>query len=99
MLERPYFPIKAVLLYGVCIILGQRYMKNRPSWNWRKALGHWNLFLSFFSWIGTIRTVPNLYHYLMYAPLRESFCGVPEITYGSGSTGLWVQLFILSKFP
>jgi hypothetical protein len=35
----------------------------------------------------------------MHYSWKENFCMDPESSYGSGSTGLWVQLFILSKFP
>lgn len=59
----------------------------------------WNLCLSLFSWIGAIRTFPQLIHNLTTFPLRDAFCENPQITHGCGSTGLWVQLFILSKIP
>merc|ERR1719223_1257804 len=31
--------------------------------------------------------------------LRDNLCVYPQISYGSGSSGLWLQLFVLSKFP
>ena len=57
------------------------------------------MFLSTFSWIGLIRTFPQLVHNLKTYSIEEVFCNDPESAFGSGSTGLWVQLFILSKFP
>jgi len=92
-------PILACVLYGVFIVLGKKYFQNRPALKWRKALAFWNLFLSVFSWIGMFRTLPQLLHNLSHLSLRDNFCTNPEITYGSGSTGLWIQLFVLSKFP
>merc|ERR1712157_61648 len=85
--------------YGVLIWSGQSYFKNRDRLNWRYTLAAWNLFLCVFSTIGAIRTVPNLFHNMLYLSANENVCGDPRANYGSGSTGLWVQLFILSKFP
>ena len=59
----------------------------------------WNLGLSLFSWMGMFRTLPQLLHNLTTMSIRDNLCLDPTETYGSGSTGLWVQLFILSKFP
>merc|ERR1712232_751376 len=69
------------------------------SWKCRKILAFWNLCLSVFSCIGALRTGPQLFHNLMTISFRDNLCMEPQITYGSGSSGLWVQLFILSKFP
>ena len=91
-------PVVVVLSYGLLIVLGQEAMRNRPAWNWRRAMAVWNLSLSLFSWIGTIRTAPQLVHNLSTMSFRDNLCLDPSTTYGSGSTGLWVQLFILSKF-
>lgn len=99
MRERPFIPLMTVALYGILIIAGTKYMKNREAWKWRKILAAWNLFLSVFSWIGAFRTFPTLIYNLYSMPLRDSFCKDPVITHGSGSTGLWVCLFILSKIP
>lgn len=99
MRNHPMIPIVAVILYGVFIILGKQYFYNRPAWNWRSAMALWNLSLSVFSWVGMARTLPQLVHNLTHLSVRDNLCEDPRITYGSGSSGLWVQLFILSKFP
>jgi hypothetical protein len=99
MRDRPIIPIVGVVAYGVLICLGQYWMKDKESLKWRTTLTVWNLFLSAFSAIGMLRTAPQLVHNLMTLSLRDNLCTDPRITYGSGSTGLWVQLFILSKFP
>lgn len=99
MKEHPNVPIIAVLLYGILIVVGQLYMKERESWGWRKTMAFWNLGLSLFSWLGMARTLPQLMHNLATMSLRDNLCEDPRISYGSGSAGLWVQLFILSKFP
>ena len=92
-------PIAAVVLYAVAILAGKSYFASRDRWNWRYSLAAWNLALSLFSWVGMIRTLPALLHMLLTMSLKDTMCRDPKVSYGSGSTGLWVQLFILSKFP
>ncbi|KAL7460718.1 hypothetical protein ACHAXS_001161 [Conticribra weissflogii] len=99
MQDRPTIPIVACLLYVLLIVAGRAHMKNNPAWSWRKILAFWNFGLSLFSWIGAFRTAPQLYYNLTNYSLRDNLCDDPAALYGSGSTGLWVQLFILSKFP
>lgn len=95
----PHLPICACILYVVFIIVGKAYMAKHPAGSWRTTLAAWNFSLSLFSWIGALRTAPQLYYNLMTYSLRENMCDDPAATYGSGSTGLWIQLFVLSKFP
>ena len=99
MQERPMVPLWACFLYVVLILIGRAYMSTRPAWSWRRTLAVWNFSLSLFSWIGAFRTAPQLYYNLTSFTLRSNLCDDPAALYGSGSTGLWVQLFILSKFP
>jgi len=99
MQNHPAIPIVACLLYGLLIVVGKKLMKNRPAFNWRNSMAAWNLGLSLFSFFGLIRTLPQLLYNLATMSVRDNFCKDPSITCGSGSTGLWVQLFIVSKFP
>ena len=99
MQHHPMVPIAACGAYGMLIWLGQHYFSSRERWNWRKTMAAWNLFLSIFSFIGVVRTAPQLVHNLWNYSARENLCVDPLVTFGSGSSGLWVQLFILSKFP
>ena len=95
----PLFPIVACLLYAIFIVLGQGYFETRERLHWRYTMAKWNLFLSIFSFLGMIRTSLQLGHNLYIRSIHDNFCQNPQTAYGSGSTGLWVQLFILSKFP
>jgi elongation of very long chain fatty acids protein 6 len=95
----PAVPVIAVLVYAAGIVLGQRYFGNKQPWDWRRTMAAWNLGLALFSLTGFLRTAPQLYHNFTHFTVRENFCFDPESHFGSGSTGLWVQLFILSKFP
>mmetsp|Transcript_18350 Transcript_18350/g.27734 ORF Transcript_18350/g.27734 Transcript_18350/m.27734 type:complete len:246 (+) Transcript_18350:103-840(+) len=99
MSNHPMIPIVACVIYCILIFGGQYLMKNRECWKWRNTLAAWNFLLSVFSGIGMVRTLPHLLHNLATYSFRDNFCLDPRTTYGSGSTGLWVQLFILSKFP
>ena len=99
MVGRPFVPIGAILLYAAFCYFGQLYFSSRHSWNLRGPMALWNLGLSVFSAIGFVRTAPHLVHNLIHYSLTQTMCFNPEAQFGSGSTGLWVQLFILSKFP
>ena len=99
MIAQPWIPVVAILLYGVGIRYGQAYFAPQPRWDWRISMAAWNLGLSLFSAIGFLRTAPTLWHNFTHYTLQDNFCFDPESHFGSGSTGLWVQLFILSKFP
>lgn len=99
MVENSWVPISAVALYGIGILGGQAYFRNRPAWNWRRSMALWNLFLSVFSAIGFVRTAPHLIHNFLHYSVSQNLCFDPESNFGSGATGLWVQAFCLSKFP
>jgi len=99
LVQIPYVPILACILYGLLIRVGQTYFKEKDPLNWRRAMTVWNLLLASFSATGFIRTLPYLVHILTTYEFRDVFCTDPENGYGCGTTGLWVQLFILSKLP
>ena len=99
MQHHPFIPILTCCVYVVLIFTGQYYMKGKERYNLRYTMATWNFLLSTFSLMGMIRTLPQLLHNLSTLSLRDNVCLDPRATYGSGSTGLWVQLFVLSKFP
>ena len=99
MQDNTWVPIFAVALYGLGIVGGRAYFAKRERLHYRYTLAAWNAFLSIFSFIGMIRTAPHLFHNMYHMSLRDNLCLDPRGTYGSGSTGLWVQFFVLSKFP
>lgn len=99
MVAHPTIPIIAVVLYCAFIVLGRTFFKDRKAWSFRKILACWNFSLSLFSFVGLFRTLPHLVHNLTSYSMHENLCNDPESQYGSGTTGLWIQLFILSKFP
>lgn len=99
MLNHNWVPLLAVCLYAVGIVSGQYYFAKRERLHCTYTLAMWNLSLSVFSTIGMLRTAPHLFHNLFHMSLRDNMCADPATNFGCGSTGLWTQLFILSKFP
>lgn len=101
MVGHPVVPIVAVSLYVIGIIYGRffYFTTKRAAWNWRTSLAAWNFGLSLFSFIGLVRVLPTQLHNLTHYTWKENFCMDPESQFGSGSTGLWILLFILSKIP
>lgn len=96
--ENPGYPVVAVLLYVIVIFSGHQWMKDRKEFNWKFAMGAWNLFLCAFSFMCMLRVIPHLMHNLAIGAPRDILCDSPEKNYGYGSTGLWITLFVLSKF-
>lgn len=101
MVNHPMVPVIALSLYVIGIIYGRYFYftNNRSAWNWRTSLSMWNFGLSLFSFIGLVRVLPQQIHNLYNYTWKENFCMDPESQFGSGSTGLWILLFILSKIP
>ena len=97
--DHPSVPIITVALYLAFVYVAPKLMNNRKSFGWRKALAAWNLSLSLFSIIGFTRVFPQLLHNYATMSVQVNFCTDPTETYGQGSTGLWVCLFVLSKLP
>lgn len=97
--QHPLVPIAACCMYVILIVAGQAFFAKRERCQWRYTLAAWNLGLSVFSFTGMARLLPQLVHNLSTMSLRDNLCLDPRSTYGSGSSGLWIQLFIVSKFP
>lgn len=94
-----YIPYVAIVIYLTAISLGQRYMRNREPFQCKNQLAAWNLFLCLFAVMGTLRTLPHIIYNMYTMTFRDIMCVPPAETFGVGSTGLWVQMFVLSKFP
>ncbi len=97
--EHPYIPIVTVMAYLLFVFTGPKFMASRPSIQCRHALTIWNGALSLFSFIGMIRTLPDLLYRLSSQPFMSTIITPPISSWGLGATGLWVQLFVFSKFP
>jgi hypothetical protein len=93
-----WLPYAAAILYLVGLVAGQAYMKDRKPFNLRITLSMWNLFLAVFSLAGTLRTMPHLFLMLREGGFEYTICRAGGRGYGSGATGVWVSLFIFSKY-
>lgn len=92
-------PLVAVCAYLLVCYFGTRIMAKRQRFDLRYPLVAWNFFLAIFSFMGAVRTVPHMLYILRTRTIRESICQPGAEEWGSGATGLWVQLFIFSKIP
>ncbi len=92
-------PIVAIALY-LCFCFGVRsLMEGHKAFDLQMPLALWNALLSFFSFLGMCRTVPHLLSRLLSEPFQQTICSNPRLSWGKGTTGLWVMLFIFSKLP
>ena len=93
------YPVWLGVIYVLFCYFGTKVMVNYKAVNCRNSLAAWNCALCLFSFIGMWRTVPRLLSMLMTMPLADTICTNPEESWGNGSTGFWVMLFIFSKVP
>ncbi|GMI53122.1 hypothetical protein ScalyP_jg11617 [Parmales sp. scaly parma] len=97
--ENWWIPLTAVSLYLSYCYFGKKYMATRSAFDLKMPLAYWNLFLSTFSFMGMVRTVPHLLHNLTTMTLEENLCTPAATQFGDGAVGLWIQLFVASKVP
>jgi len=88
----------ATITYLLFIYIGPKFMENKKPYDLRTPLKYWNLFLAIFSFVGMIRIVPHLLYLLFSYGWEVPMCTPPVFTYGHGACGLWVMLFIYSKY-
>jgi len=91
--------IGTVIAYIAFITIGTRLMANTKAFDLRMSLAVWNAFLSIFSFVGMIKTMPYLLASVMFNPYESTVCSHPSTSWGNGVTGFWVMLFITSKIP
>lgn len=97
---------RQIALFGPCVCLfyvmvvwaGQKYMSTRKAFDLRGLLRIWNLFLAIFSFMGAIRTFPHILHMIYHSGIPSIICSPPAFTFGHGACGLWVLLFVYSKY-
>lgn len=97
--NHPMIPFAICVGYIAFCFGGQYIMKSRKRFDLRYPLAYWNLFLSAFSFLGMIRTVPQLVHNLTHLSFEDTICLPAGESFGSGATGFWVMLFVFSKVP
>jgi len=85
-------------LYLISLWMGTSSMRHCQPFDLKKPLAAWNLFLAVFSFIGFLRTAPALFTMLNTYGFSYSLCKAAGSSYGTGAPGLWVCLFIFSKY-
>jgi len=90
-------PFLICALYLALIFGGQKIMENRKPFKLQLPLASWNLFLALFSFIGVMRTLPNLLNALFSETFEDTVCRDPLLYYTKGTIGLWMTLFNYSK--
>lgn len=93
-----FAPVVVTVAYVVAFRTGLRLMRGKKAMDLRGALAGWNVALAVFSFCGAARTLPALVYNATAFPFRRSLCHAAADDWGRGPSGLWVQLFILSKF-
>lgn len=97
--ENIKLPFLIVSVYLILIIQGIQFMKYRHPVNLTNSLAIWNALLCIFSFIGSIRTIPELLNQLSYKEFDNTICSPTRESWGNGTTGFWVTLFVYSKIP
>jgi len=93
-------PVTCVVFYLLFCYFGTKFMESRKPFGLKYPLAIWNAFLCTFSFIGMWRTVPYLLGMLLTTSYQNTVCAVDAIDgWGSGPSGMWVTLFVLSKIP
>lgn len=94
--EHLYIPYLIAAIYLTSIHLGQKWMSGRREFHLKTPLIGWNVALSIFSLIGSLRTIPWFVSFVSAYGLHASCCSEPDV---SGVYGFWSWAFILSKIP
>jgi elongation of very long chain fatty acids protein 6 len=98
-LEYWKIPLSLTAIYAAFCYFGTKVMVNHKAVSCKHALAAWNCLLCVFSFTGMWRTLPRLLSMLLTVPVIDTMCTHPAESWGNGSTGFWVMLFIFSKVP
>eukprot|EP01029_Cantina_marsupialis_P019274 TRINITY_DN44793_c0_g1_i1.p1 TRINITY_DN44793_c0_g1~~TRINITY_DN44793_c0_g1_i1.p1 ORF type:complete len:281 (+),score=61.10 TRINITY_DN44793_c0_g1_i1:56-898(+) len=98
-LDNTWVSFVVAFAYVAAVFIGQRIMKNKEPLGLKRFLQAWNLLLAVFSFFGAARTVPHLFLRLYTTGFQHTTCDDAHASYGSGSNGFWIMLFVFSKIP
>jgi len=96
--DYPYFSYAVVTIYALLIYFGRKYMATRKPFKWRNTMAAWNLFLSMYSLLITLRVGLPLLHFLTSDSLRDNLCQPAALHYGRNSVGFYLTTFVWSKY-
>ncbi|XP_053207209.1 elongation of very long chain fatty acids protein 6-like [Panonychus citri] len=87
-----------VAVYMLLVFGGQAYMSSREPFKLRRVLTLWNIVLASFSIVGTIRTLPEMFHVFHNFGFYHTVCN-PSYIEVTRVSGFWTWMFTLSKVP
>lgn len=91
-----HIPFIIIAIYLLLVFGIKKWMNGRKAFKLTTFLIIWNLSLSMFSIIGSLRTIPHILHTVKNHGIHYSLCSEGDV---SGVYGFWTSLFILSKIP
>ncbi|XP_023209696.1 putative fatty acid elongation protein 4 [Centruroides sculpturatus] len=91
-----HYSIFISILYVLAIKILQRYMKDRPSYNFNRAFTIWNGILAVYSICSSIRLIPILFEQFKHFTFYEIVCN-KSIVENTPPILFWVALFVFSK--
>ncbi|CRH03053.1 fatty acid elongation protein, GNS1/SUR4 family, putative [Plasmodium relictum] len=87
-----------VIIYLLFCKYGNNLMQNRKPFNIKKIIIIWNFLLSCFNMFVIMRLLPVLIYIIYHYSLTGLLIIPPIYMYAFGPVGLWICLFILSKY-
>lgn len=95
MYDNWHIAIYVSVIYVSVIFLGRHLMSKRDAFSLRTPMALWNWGLAIFSFIGTLRCLPEFIHILMSEGLQQSYCS--SSYYRDVRITIWYWLFVWSK--
>lgn len=93
----PVLPFSIVACYLLFVALTPRIMMDRKPFHLQNIVACWNLFLTIFSFFGTTRTIPYMFHLLRENSFHNMLCLPYDVLDPQDVCGLWTMLFVYSK--
>ncbi|KPA77256.1 putative mitochondrial fatty acid elongase [Leptomonas pyrrhocoris] len=87
------------VLYVLMVFLGPKAMENREPYQLKALVAVWNLFLSLFSFCGTVGVGTLLIFLLQDRGMYETTCWFDKNYVYDGELSFWLMAFLLSKIP
>lgn len=97
--ETLHIPAIIVVIYLLFIRYGSQYMEKKAAFDLQYVLAFWNAFLSIFSAIGFLRTVPYCIAVIIKQPDYYHLVCDNGNEFFDGPCGIWMAAFMLSKVP
>ena len=98
-LDNYSIPVISVIIYLIVVFGGSKIMATKKEFDLHIVLGIWSLFLSLFSAMGALRTVPYVIGLILKSPSYYNTICDNGNEFFAGPSGFWTAAFMLSKVP